>query len=93
VTTHPGASPGTLADAAQRAAGVIAARHRGDLAGAEDLLESFETESTKTTAFYLLAEVTLALLRARSGQTMEETVRELNLALAGAFEPGSCGPG
>jgi Fe-Mn family superoxide dismutase len=92
VTGQPAASPATFADSAQRAAGVIAARHRGDLAGAEDLLESFETEGAKTTGFYLLAEITLRLLQARSGQTMEETVQELNLLLAAAFEPGACGP-
>jgi hypothetical protein len=90
---HPAASPATLADSAQRAAGVIAAKHRGDLAGAEELLCSFGSETAKTTGFYLLAEITLGLLRSRSGQTMEETVQELNLLLAAAFDPGACDTG
>ena len=90
---QPAASPATLADSAQRAAGVIAAKHRGDLAGAEELRCSFGTEEAKTTGFYLLAEIALGLIRTRSGQTMEETVQELNLLLAAAFEPGACEPG
>lgn len=72
------------ADAAQRAAGVIAARHRGDLAGAEALLASFPTEQARTLGFYLLAELALGLLRSQAGQSMDELVRELSLHLAAA---------
>ena len=53
----------------QRAAGVIAARHRGDLAGAEALLASFDTDQARTLGFYLLAALALGLVRAQTGQS------------------------
>lgn len=71
-------------EAAQRAAGVLAARHRGDLSGAEELLESFPDEAAKTRGFCVLADVALALVRAQSGQTMDELVQELSVHLARA---------
>ncbi|MFI6761268.1 superoxide dismutase [Micromonospora sp. NPDC050417] len=74
------ASP--AADTVQRAAGVIAARHRGDLDGAEALLAAFPTEQARTLGFYLLAELALGLLRAESGQSMDDLVQELSLQLA-----------
>lgn len=74
-------SPASTAEAAQRAAGVIAATHRGDLAGAEDLLSAFPSDSAKAHAFYLLAELTLGLVRAQTGQSMDDLVRELTLLL------------
>lgn len=79
--THP--TP-TAAEAVQRAAGVIGARHRGDLAGAEALLAAFPSEQAKTLGFYLLADLTLGLLRAQTGQSMDDLIRELSLHLATA---------
>ncbi|MDG4765816.1 superoxide dismutase [Solwaraspora sp. WMMD406] len=70
------------ADVVQRAAGVIAARHRGDLDGAEALLADFPSEHARTLGFYLLADLALGLVRAQSGQTMDDLVRELSLHLA-----------
>lgn len=75
------------AEAVQRAAGVIAAKHRGDLAGAEALLAAFPTEQARTLGFYLLAELALGLVRAGSGQSMDDLVRELSLHLATAADP------
>jgi hypothetical protein len=70
------------AELVQRAAGVIAAKHRGDLAGAEELLAAFGSEQAKTLGFYLLADLSLGLLRAHSGQSMDDLVRELSLLVA-----------
>ncbi|MFG2099347.1 superoxide dismutase [Micromonospora echinaurantiaca] len=70
------------ADLVQRAAGVIAARHRGDLAGAETLLVSFDTDQARTLGFYLLADLALGLVCAQIGQSLDELVRELTLLVA-----------
>ncbi|WP_091082539.1 hypothetical protein [Micromonospora nigra] len=70
------------ADLVQRAAGVIAARHRGDLAGAEALLASFESDQARTLGFYVLADLALGLVRAQSGQSLDDLVRELTLLVA-----------
>ncbi|MFK3978947.1 superoxide dismutase [Micromonospora sp. NPDC050397] len=74
------------AEAVQRAAGVVAARHRGDLDGAEALLAAFPSEQAKTLGFYLLAELALGLVRAQSGQSMDDLVQELSLHLATASD-------
>ncbi|MFY1631812.1 superoxide dismutase [Solwaraspora sp. WMMB335] len=70
--------------AAQRAAGFIGARHRGDHDGAAALLAEFPDEATRTSGFCLLAELALALVRAQTGQRMEDLVQELSLHLAAA---------
>ncbi|MFI0796990.1 superoxide dismutase [Micromonospora rubida] len=70
------------AELLQRAAGVIAAKHRGDLAGAEELLAAFPSEQARTLGFYLLADLALGLVRASSGQSMDDLVRELSLLVA-----------
>ena len=69
---------------AQRAAGVIAARHRGDLAGAQALLAAFPDEDARTRSFQLLAELALSILRAQTGETMDELVQGLSLHIAAA---------
>ncbi|AVT30847.1 superoxide dismutase [Plantactinospora sp. BC1] len=81
---HP--DPVHAAETVQRAAGVIAARRRGDLDGAEALLATFPTETAKTLGFYLLADLALGLLQAQSGQSVDDLVRELALHLATAAE-------
>ncbi|MEW2383846.1 superoxide dismutase [Micromonospora sp. NPDC047707] len=70
------------AELVQRAAGVIAARHRGDLAGAEELLTAFPSEQARTLGFYLLADLALGLVRASTGESMDDLVRELSLLVA-----------
>ncbi|MTK04431.1 superoxide dismutase [Micromonospora sp. CP22] len=70
------------AELVQRAAGVIAAKHRGDLGGAEELLAAFGSEQAKTLGFYLLADLSLGLLRAQSGESLDDFVRELSLLVA-----------
>ncbi|MEV7350870.1 MULTISPECIES: superoxide dismutase [Micromonospora] len=70
------------AELLQRAAGVIAAKHRGDPAGAEELLAAFPSEQARTLGFYLLADLALGLVRAQSDQSMDDLVRELSLLVA-----------
>ncbi|MFI6132759.1 superoxide dismutase [Micromonospora sp. NPDC051141] len=70
------------AELVQRAAGVIAAKHRGDLDGAEELLAAFPGERARTLGFYLLADLALGLVRAGSGQSMDDLMRELSLLVA-----------
>ncbi|GII62646.1 hypothetical protein Skr01_27310 [Sphaerisporangium krabiense] len=69
---------------AQQAAGVIAAKHRGDPAGAEALLAAFPDDPARVRGFCLLAELALSLVRARTGQSMDDLVRELTLHMAAA---------
>ncbi|GIE81736.1 hypothetical protein Aph02nite_76860 [Actinoplanes philippinensis] len=78
------AGPGPAFLAAQQAAGVIAAKHRGDFAGAEELLATIGDESTRTRGFMLLAELALTLVRTQTGQSMDELVQELSLLMAEA---------
>ena len=73
-----------LFDHAQQAAGVIAAKHRGDLAGAEALLTGFPDDPARVRGFCLLAELALSLVRAQTGQSMDDLVRELSLHMASA---------
>ncbi|GAA2221010.1 superoxide dismutase [Micromonospora olivasterospora] len=75
------------ADLVQRAAGVIAAKRCGDLAGAEELLASFESEQARTLGFYLLADLALSLVGAQTGQSLQEVVRELALVVAETAHP------
>lgn len=75
------AEAAALASAAQRAAGVVAARRRGDHAGAETLLASFPTDAAKAAGFCLLADLTVELLRRASGQSTDELVQELTVLI------------
>ncbi|ROP28847.1 superoxide dismutase [Couchioplanes caeruleus] len=86
-----GADASSAFRAAQRAAGVVAAKHRGDLAGAEALLAAFPDEATRTRGFQILAELALTLVKDATGQTMDELVQELSLQLAAATLPGGSG--
>jgi hypothetical protein len=72
--------------AVQRAAGVIAAKHRGDLDGAAALLAQYPSNDSKAFAFYLLAELALGLVRAQTGQSMDDLVQQLSLMLAAALD-------
>ncbi|AXO35423.1 MULTISPECIES: hypothetical protein [Micromonospora] len=74
------------AEIVQRAAGVIAAKHRGDLAGAEELMSAFGSEQSRTLGFYLLADLALGLVKAQSRQSMDDLVRELSLLLANTVQ-------
>ncbi|MEV6802994.1 superoxide dismutase [Micromonospora rifamycinica] len=75
------------AELVQRAAGVIAARRRGDLAGAETLLASFDSEQARTLGFYLLADLALGLVRTHTGESLDDLVRQLTLLVADTLPP------
>ncbi|MFJ6199173.1 superoxide dismutase [Micromonospora sp. NPDC092111] len=77
-----GTGPGPVFVAVQQAAGVIAAKHRGDLAGAEELLAAIGDPAAQARGFCLLAELALALVRAQTGQSMEELIQELSPLIA-----------
>ncbi|GII83527.1 hypothetical protein Ssi03_15170 [Sphaerisporangium siamense] len=79
---HP--DPALLFVHAQQAAGVIAAKHRGDLVGAEALLAAFPDDPARVRGFCLLAELALSLVRAQTGQSMDDLVQELTLHMATA---------
>ncbi|MCX4389580.1 superoxide dismutase [Micromonospora peucetia] len=81
------ADPGSALTAAQRAAGVIAAKHRGDLDGAEQLLAMFPDDATRTRGFMFLAELALNLVRTQTGQSMEDLAQELALHIAAIGDP------
>lgn len=76
------AGPGLAFLAAQQAAGVVAAKHRGDFAGAEELLAAMGDERVQARGFCLLAELALSLVRSQTGQSMDELVQELTLLIA-----------
>lgn len=45
-------------------------------------MSAFSSEQARTLGFYLLADLALGLVRAQSGQSMDDLVRELSLLLA-----------
>ncbi|MBU2695348.1 hypothetical protein [Pimelobacter sp. 30-1] len=66
-----------VVEAAQRVAGVIAARGRGDAEGARDLLRTFADERELAGGALLVAELSLGLLRSETGESLDECVRAL----------------
>lgn len=66
-----------MVSAAQRVAGIVAARGRGDHEGARQLMLSFEDSSELAGGALLVAELSLGLLRRETGETLEECVRDL----------------
>ncbi|GAA0252448.1 superoxide dismutase [Cryptosporangium japonicum] len=82
MSADPGAAVDAATDAAQRAAGVIAAHRRGDHAGAETLLASFPDDAAKAGGFFVLADLAVALLATASNQSCDDVVRDLTILLA-----------
>ncbi|MFT4010687.1 MAG: hypothetical protein QM655_11675 [Nocardioidaceae bacterium] len=70
-----------VVDAAQRVAGIVAARGRGDANGARELLLSFDDERELATGALLVAELSLGLLQRETGEPLESCVRDLCLQL------------
>jgi Fe-Mn family superoxide dismutase len=77
-----------MVDAAQRAAGVLAARHRGDADGVRTLMASFHDEAALAGGALLLADLALGMLRERSGQSMDECVQHLSVRLENVVSGG-----
>jgi len=89
VTADPAASFLAAAEAAQAGAGVIAARHRGDLASADTLLGDL-SDAQKAAGFLLLADLAVTLLARYEDRPADEVAAELSLHLA-AHAPGTPG--
>jgi hypothetical protein len=73
---------------AQRAAGVVAARRRGDHAGAVALLDAFADADQRAMGFYVVADLAVLLLSQASGRSVEECLQDMALVLA----TGASGP-
>jgi hypothetical protein len=69
------------AEAAQVAAGVIAARHRGDLASANTLLEGLDDRS-RAAGFLFLADLAVALLAQSEDRPVDDVAADLSLQIA-----------
>lgn len=80
-----GVAQRVFVEAAQRAAGVVTARSRGDLAGAEALLADFPSESAKAMGFFVLAELALQTLARATGEDLEAVAQQMSLDIADAF--------
>lgn len=78
---------GEVADAAQRAAGLLAARHRGDAEGVRTLLGSFVDDRSLAGGALLLADLALRLVCEQSGESIEQCVRRLTARLGAAVGP------
>lgn len=75
------------AEAAQAGAGIIAARHRGDLASADALLDGL-SDAGKAAGFLLLADLAITLLARHEDRPADAVAAELSLHLA-AHAPGT----
>jgi Fe-Mn family superoxide dismutase len=89
VNGDPAASFRAAAEAAQAAAGIIAARHRGDLASADALLDGM-SDAQKAAGFLLLADLAVTLLARYEDRPPDAVAAELSLHLA-AHAPGTPG--
>jgi len=69
------------AEAAQAGAGIIAARHRGDLASADALLGGLD-DRTKAAGFMFLADLVVALLARHEDRSVDEVAADLSLQIA-----------
>jgi len=81
VSTDPAASFRAAAESAQAAAGIIAARHRGDLASADTLLDG-RSDAEKAAGFLLLADLAVTLLARHEDRPVDEVAAELSLHIA-----------
>jgi len=87
VSTDPAASFHAAAESAQAAAGIIAARHRGDLASADALLDGL-SDAQKAAGFLLLADLAVTLLARHEERPADAVAAELSLLIA-AHSPGT----
>ena len=65
-----------------RAAGVLAARQRGDVAGAQALMASFDDDDDRAYGFFLVAELCAGLLAAAIDRPVGLILQDLSLCLA-----------
>lgn len=69
------------AQTAQAGAGIVAARHRGDLASADALLDGID-DRTKAAGFLFLADVAIALLATCEDRPVDQVAADLSLQIA-----------
>jgi hypothetical protein len=69
------------AEAAQAGAGIIAARHRGDFASANALLDGLD-DRRKAAGFMFLADLAVALLARYEDRPVDDVPADLNLQIA-----------
>jgi len=69
------------AEAAQAGAGIIAARHRGDLASVDALLEGLD-DRKKAAGFMFLADLAVALLAHYEDRSIDDVAADLSLQIA-----------
>jgi len=81
VSSDPAASFCAAAESAQAAAGIIAARHRGDLASADRLLVGL-SDAQKAAGFLLLADLAVTLLARCEDRPADAVAAELSLLIA-----------
>jgi len=69
------------AQTAQAGAGIIAARHRGDLASADALLDGLD-DRAKAAGFLFLADIAVTLLAAAEDRPVDQVAADLSLQIA-----------
>ncbi|QWF20805.1 hypothetical protein KM427_17790 [Nocardioides sp. LMS-CY] len=74
-----------VVSAAQRVAGIVAARGRGDADGARELMRTFESEGELAGGALLVAELSLGLLHRQTGEPLEDCVRDLCVEMESAL--------
>jgi Fe-Mn family superoxide dismutase len=74
---------------ARRAAGVVAARRRGDHEGAGVLMGEFDDPDRRAMGFYLVADLAVLLLSQATHRSIEDCVHDLTLALAVGNQPSA----
>lgn len=84
MTSQRAAELHDVVDAAQRAAGVLAARARGDREGAAGLIGTFASDRELAGGSLLVAELLLGMHAAETGRSVDDCVRELNLQMEAA---------
>jgi hypothetical protein len=77
----PAASFRAAAQTAQTGAGIIAARHRGDLASADALLDGLD-DRAKAAGILFLADLAVALLAASEHRPVDQVAADLSLHIA-----------
>ena len=87
MSAEPAAAFLAAAEAAQAAAGIIAARHRGDLESADALLDGL-SDARKAAGFLLLADLAITLLAHYEDRPADAVAAELSLHLA-THAPGT----
>lgn len=74
-----------VAEAAQRVAGVVAARGRGDLDGARTLMANLAGDQETAAGAVLVTELALGMLQRQTGESVETCVQQLAVELEAAL--------